>query len=256
MPRHDVQAKHILITGASTGLGRAMALEFARRGARVGLIARREEHLKSLQAEIEEAGGRAAFFATDVVNAAALREGVLALEEALGPVYGLIANAGIAGNTRGGLLSLEHAHRCIDVNVKGVLNSVAATQEGMIGRNEGFVSVVSSLAAYRGLPTSGPYSASKAAVSTLLESLRVDHYRSNLTFTVIHPGFVKTPLTDAVSHPTPFMITAEKAARIMANGLIRGKREVNYPFRLAFLMTVVRRFPNFLYDWVLSRTVP
>ena len=232
-----------------------MALEFAQHGAKLGLIARRQSHLEKLQRDIEALGGQAAYVAIDVVDTAAHAEAAARLEAELGPIYGLVANAGIAGNTKRGLLNIENANRCIDVNVKGVINSIGAVQAGMIARNEGFISVVSSLAAYRGLPTSGPYSASKAAVSTLIESLRVDHYRTGLTFTAIHPGFVKTPLTDAVSHPTPFMISAEKAARIMVSGLLKGRREINYPFGLAFLMAPVRRLPNFLYDWVLARTV-
>ena len=255
MVRHHFRDRHILITGASTGLGRAMALEFAARGANLGLIARRQAHLETLQADVEALGAKASYVAVDVVDKEAMFLAAKTLEDVLGPVYGLVANAGIAGNTKRGLLNIENANRCIDVNVKGVINSIGAVQEGMIERNEGFFSVVSSLAAYRGLPTSGPYSASKAAVSTLMESLRVDHYRSKITCTAIHPGFVKTPLTDAVSHPTPFMISAEKAARIMVDGLARGKREINYPFGLSFLMSVVRRLPNFLYDWILARTV-
>jgi len=232
-----------------------MALECAARGARVGLIARRQKHLEDLRDELQTLGIQAAYAAVDVVDTEAMNQAVQTLEEALGPVYGLIANAGIAGNTKRGLLKIEYANRCIDVNVKGVINSIGAVQAGMLERNEGFLSVVSSLAAYRGLPTSGPYSASKAAVSTLMESLRVDLIRTGLSLTTIHPGFVKTPLTDAVNHPKPFMISAEKAAKIMINGLIKGKREINYPFRLSFLMSVVRRLPNFLYDFILSKTV-
>jgi short-subunit dehydrogenase len=255
MTRHNFRGRHILITGASTGLGRAMAFEAGKHGAHVGLIARRAELLEELVSELRKEGVEAAYAAADVVDNDGLTQAVQDLENTLGPVYGLIANAGIAGNTKRGRLHVENANRCIDVNVKGVIHSIGAVQGGMLERNEGFISTVSSLAAYRGLPTSGPYSASKAAVSTLMESLRVDLTSSKLTFSTIHPGFVHTPLTAKASHPLPFVISAERAAVIMLKGLAKGKPEINYPWQLSILMSVVRRLPNFLYDWILSKTI-
>lgn len=253
MSRMNFRARHILITGASSGLGRAMALELASRGAVVGLTARREPLLKELVAEIEAAGGKAAYAVVDVVDASSVVQGVELLESRLGPVYGLIANAGIEGMSRHGILDVASADRCIDVNVKGVIHTLAAVQQGLLERKEGFLCTVSSLASYRGLPHAGPYSASKSAVSALMESIRVDWRDSGVCVTTIHPGFVRTPLTAQAKHAQPFIMNADRAARIMIDGLERGRREINYPWQLASIMRMVRKMPPCLYDWVMGR---
>jgi short-subunit dehydrogenase len=252
MARHDFSDRHIFITGASSGLGKALAIELARSGAKVGLVARREVELTQVLDEVVAAGSTGAIYPADVTDFAAMEAAVMTLEQELGPVYGVIANAGVDGQSRKGVLSVENARRCLAVNVDGVIHTIAAVQPGMLERGEGMIATVSSLAAYRGLPASAPYSASKAAVSALTESLRVDLRPQGIDVTTIHPGFVRTPLTAGAKHPQPFIIDADQAARIMVRKLKRGAREINFPWQLATIMAVVRRLPNVLFDGLLG----
>ncbi len=253
MARLDLEGHHVVVTGASSGIGAAIAVELGRRGAHVGLVARRPEQLDEVARAIEAAGGRAAREPADVCDFEALSQAVGRLEERLGPVYGLVANAGVGDPTTGGILRPERERRLFDVNVMGVVNSLAAVQPGLLERGEGFLAAVSSLAAWRGLPDSAAYSASKAAVTALMESLRLDLARRGVSVTTIHPGFVKTPMTDKNRFPMPFLMPVEAAARVVVDGLERRRAQIDFPWQLAFIMRAVRRMPLWLYDRALRR---
>ena len=252
MPKHDFTGRHVLITGASSGIGRALAIAFAKVGAKVGLLARREEMLQSLLEDVRGLGATGAIAPADVCDGPALEAALASLEDALGPTYALIANAGIEGLSRGGVLDVEKAHRCLDVNLLGVIRTIGALQAGFHARGEGIIATVSSLAAYRGLPGAGPYCASKAGLSALTESLRLDLRSRGISVTTIHPGFVKTPLTERAKSPQPFLMDVEPAAELIVRRLRRGPREINFPWQLALIMRAVRRFPNVIYDWALK----
>ncbi len=214
----------------------------------MGLIARRRELLDALAAEISAAGGKAAVAAADTTDRAALTEAVATLEAALGPTELLIANAGIAFPTPVHKDPVDGVQLIMRVNFDGVLYAVGAVLPGMIERKRGHISVVSSVAGFRGLPNNGAYSASKAAVTTLFESWRVELKRRGVAVTAIHPGFVKTPLTDKNRHPMPFLISAEVAARIVADGLEKRRAEITFPWRMKLLMNIARFIPNWLWD--------
>ena len=253
MGRHDLKDRHVLITGASSGIGATLAVELARRGARVGLIARREELLTEVCEAVKAVGGQAAVAAADVVDAEALANAAKALEAELGPCYGLVANAGVGRPTARGQLDVERDGTTISVNVNGVIHAVAAVQAGMMERGEGFLSVVSSVAATRGLPGSGAYCASKAAVSTLFESMRLDLRGSGVDVIAIHPGFVTTPMTDKNKFRMPFLMGPERAATIIANALQRGQARLTFPWQMAIVVWLMRRTPNFLWDLALGQ---
>lgn len=240
--------KVVLITGASSGIGRALAVELGRRGARVGLVARREEELLKAAEEVERAGGRALALATDVRDAEALSRAAERVRERWGRIDVLVANAGVTSTKGGAELLASEAGDVIAINVIGVVNSVAAVLPAMLAQQSGHLVAISSLAAYRGLPKSGIYSASKAAVSTFFESLRLDLRRSNIDVTVIHPGFIRTPLTAGRKRKLPYLLEVDDAARRMVRAIERRARTYAFPWQLAAFAGAVRYLPGRLYD--------
>src|SRR5918998_1603611 len=229
--RYDWKEKVVLITGASSGIGRALALEWGRRGARLGLTARRGEELLKLSEEIERAGGEALALPADVRDPEAMNEAAAKVRERWGRVDVLVANAGMSSTTAGTRLNAGEVGDVITVNVLGVVNSVAAVLPAMIERGGGHLVAISSLASYRGMPKPGAYSASKAAVSTFFESLRVDLRKSNIAVTTIHPGFVRTPMTAGRKKKLPFLLEPEDAACRIIPAAVYDRLASNSNFR-------------------------
>src|ERR1044072_6233709 len=201
----------VLITGASSGIGRALALELGKRGARLGLTARRAEELSKVAGEVARAGGQALVVPADVRRVDDINGVAERLREKWGRVDVLGANGGMSTTTAGTKLNAAEAGDVITINVIGVVNSVAAVLPDMLKRGDGHLVAISSLASYRGMPKSGPYSASKAAVSTFFESMRVDLRGSGVAVTVIHPGFIRTPMTENRKKKLPFLLEADDA---------------------------------------------
>jgi short-subunit dehydrogenase len=142
--------------------------------------------------------------------------------------------------------------RVMRINYEGSANLFAAVVPAMVERGQGHIAGVSSIAGYRGLPSSGPYSASKAALSTLLESLRLELPASGVAVTAIHPGFVKTPMTDKNPFWMPFMVPVDKAGRIIERGLRKKKREINFPWPMVLIVRALKWIPDFLYDLMMG----
>ncbi|HEX8150149.1 MAG TPA: SDR family NAD(P)-dependent oxidoreductase [Pyrinomonadaceae bacterium] len=252
--KYDWKEKVVLITGASSGIGRALALELGKRGARLGLTARRGEELLRLGEEIERAGGEALALPADVRDPAAMNGAAERVRARWGRVDVLVANAGMSSTTAGTRLNAGEVGDVISINVLGVVNSVAAVLPGMLERGAGHLVAISSLASYRGLPKSGAYSASKAAVSTLFESLRVDLRKSNIAVTTIHPGFVRTPMTAGRKKKLPFLLEPEDAACRIIRAVERRARTYAFPWQLASLVRVIRHIPGAVYDRLASNT--
>ncbi|PWT93085.1 MAG: oxidoreductase [Blastocatellia bacterium] len=245
--------KVVLITGASSGIGRGLALEVARRGARVGLVARRAAVLEELVTEIEKAGGKAVAIGADVTGPSAMREAAVQLRNELGPIDVLIANAGIGTITPAAEFRPEDVAAVLNTNVLGAVNSVAAVVPQMIERGSGQLVAISSLSAYRGLPKSGAYCASKAAMSSFFESLRIDLRNTGVNVTIIHPGFIKTPLTAGRKAKLPFLMELDDAVKKIVNVIERGKKSYSFPWQLATICRAGMIMPNFMYDWIAAR---
>lgn len=244
----------VLLTGASSGIGAALAVELARtRNARIALLARREELLAEVARQVIDAGGEAVAFPCDVVDAEAVAAVVTQVSEQLGPIDIVIANAGVGSAMGVSDLSYETIRHVMDVNYHGTASVLAAVIPGMVERGSGQVAAVSSIASYRGLRRSGPYCASKAAVSTLLESLRLELAPLGISVTTIHPGFIKTPMTDKNKFPMPFMVPVERAARIIATGLLKKRREINFPWQMVLMVKLLRLLPGWMFDRMMSR---
>ncbi|HEX8119409.1 MAG TPA: SDR family NAD(P)-dependent oxidoreductase [Pyrinomonadaceae bacterium] len=252
--KYDWKGRVVLITGASSGIGRALALELGKRGARLALTARRGEELLRLSEEIERAGGEALALPADVRDPVAMDGAAKKVQERWGRVDVLVANAGMSSTTAGTRLNASEVGDVIAINVLGVVNSVAAVLPAMLERGAGHLVAISSLASYRGMPKSGAYSASKAAVSTFFESLRVDLRKSGIDVTTIHPGFVRTPLTEGRKKKLPFLLEPDDAACRIIRAVERRARTYAFPWQLASLVRVIRHIPGAVYDRLASNT--
>jgi len=236
-----------VVTGASSGIGRALALELACRGYQVGLVARRRKALEDLASAIETHGGRAQVAAADVGDRQALHAAVQQIEYALGPVDVIVANAGHGTPTRLAPLNVADVEDTFRVNVLGVVYSIEAVLPGMLDRGWGQLVAVSSMAAFKGLPGESAYCASKAAVNLYMEGLRIALRNRGIAVTTICPGFVATAITPMDAAAAPFEITAEAAARKIARAIDQRKSGlIRFPWPMAMLMALIRRLPDSL----------
>jgi len=233
-----------MITGASSGIGRGLAVELARRGAKVGLVARRAEVVDEVVREIEAVGSQA------LASADSLRAAADKLRAELGPIDLLIANAGIGPTRDAAQIDAKEIANVINVNVIGASNSVAAVIPEMVARGSGHLVVISSLAAYRGLPRSAAYCASKAAVSSFFESLRLDLEPRGINVTIIHPGFIKTPLTSGRDAQMPFLMELDDAVQKMVRAIEKRRKRYSFPWQLATIVRAGMIMPIWMYDQI------
>jgi len=238
-----------VITGASTGIGHALARALAREGCKVGLLARRRELLEQLRDEIRAAGGVAECAAADVAERQQTVAAIHDLAGRLGPVDLLIANAGVGGPVTVEPFNAAVQERVIRVNFLGVIYSIEAVLPAMLQRGRGHLAAVSSQAAYQGLPGEMAYTSSKAAVNNYMEGLRIQLRAHNIAVTTICPGFVKTPMTDVNQFHMPWLMDADRAARLIVSALRRRRKVYNFPWQMTLLMRLARWLP----DWLVAR---
>jgi short-subunit dehydrogenase len=239
----------VVITGASSGIGWALTKELAKHGAKLGLLARRRDKLEELAAEVRAAGVAVAVAPADVVVRDQVQQAVRELRGQLGPIDLLIANAGVGAPTLLNPVNIEQVERMFQVNLFGLVYSIEAVLPEMLERKKGHIAGVSSMAAYKGLPGESAYCASKAAVNTYLEGLRIQLRQHGIAVTTICPGFVKTPMTEPFEFKMPFVMEADAAARRMVRALRRRRKVYNFPWPTAVLMKLTRWLP----DWVMAR---
>jgi NAD(P)-dependent dehydrogenase (short-subunit alcohol dehydrogenase family) len=243
------------IAGAGKGIGKAVTLELARRGWTVAASARTEADLVSLGEEAATAGGTVVPFVMDVTQQTAVSQAVGLIEDRLGGIDLALLNAGTYVRFGVEEFTAEAFGRQIDINVMGTVNCLNPLLVSMRQRQSGHIAVVSSLTAYRGLPYASAYGASKAALTNMCEAMKPELDALGIQMTVIHPGFVKTPLTDRNEFAMPFLMEAEEAARRIVDGLERGAFEIAFPRRLAFLLKIARCLPYGLYFAMTRRLV-
>ena len=242
-----------MVTGASSGIGRGLALEIASRGGNLGLLARREELLKELIEEVRVRKVKAVAATADVRDANAIREVADRFREELGPIDVLIANAGIGTADDAIQLQPEHFAEVIGINLQGAVNSVVAVAPEMVARGQGRLVAISSLAAYRGLPKSAAYCASKAALSAYFESVRLDLRGTGVGVTIIHPGFIKTALTSGREAKMPYLMELDHAVNKIVNAIEKEKKTYAFPWQLATIVRAGMIMPTAMYDWIAIR---
>ncbi|MEQ1671138.1 MAG: SDR family NAD(P)-dependent oxidoreductase, partial [Hyphomicrobium sp.] len=204
----------VWITGASTGIGRELALSFARDGATVAVSARGADKL----GELERLSPNIKSFPCDVTDAAAVAATVSSIEQSVGPIDLAILNAGVWHPMTASNYDLAKVKASMDVNYSGVTNALAPVMKTMIGRARGHIAIVASVAGLRGLPKGAAYAPTKAALISLAESLYADLKLKGVRITVINPGFVATPMTDVNTFPMPFLISADEAVKTIRRG--------------------------------------
>ncbi len=231
------------VTGASSGIGRALALALARQGVLVAATARTESALAELTKESQGFAGRVMPYPGDVTDPGSMRHTVQAVEQDLGPIRRAILNAGIYDRQRSDSFSAAGYRRVFEVNVVGVANGIEALLAHLRGREGAEICLMGSLSAYRGLPEAAPYGASKAALLSLAESLAPGLRRDGIYVRIINPGFVRTPMTAGNPFSMPLIMSADRAANIILKGLEREQFEIAFPARLVWALKVTRCLP-------------
>lgn len=239
----------LVITGASSGLGAALAMAYAASGTALCLTGRDAARLESVAATCRQRGAKVEAAVLDVTD----RAGMAAWLGSLGAVDLVIANAGISAGTGGDGESEEQARRIFATNLDGVLNTIHPLLPGMLARGQGQVALVSSLAGFRGMPGAPAYSASKGAVRMLGEALRPELWPKGVAVTVICPGFVRTPMTAVNNFPMPFLMEADAAARLIKRRLARKPAQIAFPLPLYLAVRLMALLPASLGGWLLAR---
>jgi NAD(P)-dependent dehydrogenase (short-subunit alcohol dehydrogenase family) len=242
------------ITGASTGIGRALSLDLARDGYLVVLTARSADKLESLKSEIVALGGKAVTAVGDVTDEKAMAELVDRIEIEHGAIALAVFNAGNYWPTDGTRLDIEAFRKTYDINVFGVLNGLVPLVERYKRRGRGHAVIVSSVSGYAGLPKAAAYASSKAAMINMAECLKFDFDKMGLGIQVVNPGFIDTPLTEKNDFPMPFLMPVEKASRRLADGLKSQSFEITFPRRFTFMLKLICKLPYPLYFWLVGRS--
>lgn len=244
------------ITGASSGIGAELARQLSSQGTHVHLAARRVERLEALAGELRAKGGKAHVVPLDVRDPQAVRSAVRAADGCEGGLDLLVANAGVGRAAHASKLTWESIEQTLQVNVVGAFATLHAGLECMLPRGRGTLCGISSLASYAGFPRSGAYAASKAALSTFMETLSVDLSRSDLRFVDVRPGFVDSEITapqEGEGIPMPFKWPTDRAARRICRGLERGEPVVTFPHQLALPLRATAFVPRPLLRALLGR---
>lgn len=242
----------ILITGASSGIGAALALAYAAPGVTLVLGGRSAERLADVASACRAKGATVETAAIDVTDLAATEAWVLAADTAR-PLDLVVANAGVSAGTGHGEEPMDQVRRIMAVNVDGALNAVLPILPRMVARGHGQVALVASLAGYRGMPGAPAYCASKAAIKVYGEALRGDMGLKGVGISVICPGYVDTAMTRVNRFRMPFLMTVDRAALVIRRGLARNRARIAFPWPLHAAMWLAAALPPAWLDPLLIR---
>ena len=243
--------KKIWITGASSGIGKALAEKFAAEGWKVAVSARRKEILDKM-AEHENIFS----YPLDVTNQDQIKNSFEKIIEDFNELNLCVFSSGTYDPKLEQEINVEQNKFVMETNFFGVLYCIKAIESYFKNKKDGHISIVSSIAAYRGLPNSSGYGPSKAALTNLTESLYFDFKKYNVRISLVSPGFIKTPLTDKNEFPMPFIKSPEFAAEKMFNGLTKSKAfEIHFPKALTVLLKIFRVLPYKIYLFLIDKSV-
>lgn len=254
MTQSKPKFEHIVITGASSGIGEALALHYAGADVRLNLTGRNVERLAGVAAACRARGAEVEEKIISVTDRAAMQEWLMAVDDRQ-PVDLIIANAGISagmGDSKTGE-NADQVQRLFDTNLHGVLNTIDPLRSRMIERGKGNIALMSSLAAFRGWPGAPAYCATKAAVKVYGEGMRGSLAHTGVKVHVICPGFVTSRMTAVNKFPMPFIISAEKAAQIIARGIEKNKGRISFPAPVHFVVWLCSALPDSIGQRLLGR---
>lgn len=244
--------KHIVITGASSGIGEALALHYAASNVRLALSGRNQARLKTIADACRNKGALVEEKVIDVIDRAAMTKWLIEMDNAH-PIDLIIANAGISSGSSG-LDNWEETTRDIfAVNLAGTLNTILPLIPRMRKRKGGQIAFMSSIAGFRGLASSPAYSASKVAVKAYGEAIRMRYKIDGLKVNVICPGFVESRITAQNNFKMPFLMTGDKAAKIIAKGLMNNKAVITFPWPMTIIAHIYKLLPLWVVDYLSSK---
>ena len=246
--------KVIFISGASRGIGRSLALFYAKPDVHLILLAKDADKLKDVSVGCEKRGATVQYASIDIQETKKLCEFIHAVDSKT-PIDLMIANAGISTTLQPNWLpeTKNDIDASLNINLLGTLNTINSVIEKMIERRQGQIAIISSLASMRGLPQSPSYCATKAALRIYGQSLRSWLAPYNIKVNVICPGYVKTDMSDQLIGPKPFLISTKKAATIIASGLKKNKSRIYFPWQLHTLMKLANILPDFIVNPILRK---
>jgi len=242
--------KNVVITGASSGIGKTLALQFAKAGSSLVLLARRIEELEVVAQEVSKFHVIVKIYKCDVSNKEEVEKVFVQIKKFFNSVDILVLNAGVSFRTDVRKDESVKAVQTFAVNVLGMIFCANQVIPDFIHAKKGMIVGVSSLAESRGFPRSGFYCASKAAASTYLESLRIELQKYSIKVLTVKPGFVKTPMTDKNEFDMPFIIPVEKAVKIIIEGIKKEKKIIQFTFGAVLGIKIMKLLPNWLFDYV------
>jgi len=245
--------KVVLITGASSGIGRELARQLSKENCFLALLARRIDLLTELEQQLLVSNSSLGIYQCDVSKKSEVQEVIKQVKERFGRIDIAILNAGVGSRSAVNEFNSDKAKFAFDVNVLGITNCVEAVLPDFIESKSGMIVGVSSLADSRGWPGSGFYAASKAAATTLLESLRIEAKKYNVKVITVKPGFVRTAMTANNKFPMPFLMDVEKAASIIINGMKKEKRIIQFPLFTVLGSKLIRIIPDFLFEYFAAK---
>lgn len=238
--------KVAVVTGASSGIGEELCYQLAKEGYAIGLIARGVDKLGVVHDTLVARGTRALVAAADVRDREQIKAACDTIRAGLGSIDLLVANAGVSANLNVESFDLDNVERMYAINVFGVLNTVAAVLPYMIEARAGHIVGISSLASYRGYPHSHGYAATKAAINTHFEGLRMELEKYHVTVTTVCPGFIRTPLTEGLEDKLPFMLNCDDACRRIVTAIKTKQAVVNFPLPLYLASRIGGLLPDII----------